>query len=154
MQNIFETNSEYVAETKPRVLIIEDDPEFSYYLKIIFEDCGCSTMIASDGIKGYKAIKSFEPDLITLDLLLPNKTGIQLFRQLRKHSKFHSIPIIVITSYSENNYPMLDIKKKLYSSKIIPPEAFFEKPVESRELLLAVQRILGFTNYKTRRTGL
>lgn len=146
MLNNEQTNNEHYIKATPKVLIVEDDPEFSYYLKIILEDYGCTTMIAQDGVMAYRALRTYLPDLITLDLLLPNKTGIQLFIQLRKSKKFSNIPIIVITNYSLTNFPMLNIKKRLYSNKIAPPEAFFEKPIESRKLILAIQHV--FDNKK------
>jgi|YelNatPaOPRAMG01_1025707.scaffolds.fasta_scaffold00844_23 CheY-like chemotaxis protein len=140
------TDLTYKPIEAQKVLIIEDDPEFSYYLRVVLEDEGFRTMIADDGINAYNAIKTYLPDLITLDLLLPNKTGIKLFTQLRKHNKFSSIPIIVITSYSLNSYPAVDLKKTLYSNKLSPPEAFLEKPIESKELLSTIQRILNNRN--------
>ncbi len=127
----------------PRILIVEDDPEFSYYLKIILEEAGFCTVLASDGMAGFQLMKSIVPDLITLDLIMPNKTGIKFFTEIRKNSKYCSIPVIIITSYTNNTHPGIDFKKALYSKALMPPDGYFEKPVESLRLISVIRKILA-----------
>ena len=137
----------------PKILIIEDDPEFSYYLKIILEEAGFCTKIASDGMAGFQLLKSLVPDLITLDLIMPNKTGIKFFTEIRKNSKYCSIPVIIITSYTNNTYPMIDFKKALYSKALTPPDGYFEKPVESLRLISVIRNILASKKRSTSSSG-
>jgi DNA-binding response OmpR family regulator len=131
------------TEVNVKILIIEDDPEFSYYLKIIFEESGFDTILASDGSIGFQLVKSYMPDIITLDLIMPNKTGIKFFTEIRKNNKFCSIPIIIITSYTSNTYPMIDLKKTLYSKTLAPPDGYFEKPVESSKLISVIRNVVA-----------
>ena len=137
----------------PRILIIEDDPEFSYYLKVILEEAGFCTVLASDGVSGFQLLKSLVPDLITLDLIMPNKTGIKFFTEIRKNSKYCSIPVIIITSYTNNTYPEIDFKKALYSKALTPPDGYFEKPVESLRLISVIRNILASKRRSTSSSG-
>ncbi|MCL5878444.1 MAG: response regulator [Deltaproteobacteria bacterium] len=137
----------------PKILIIEDDPEFSYYLKIILEEAGFCTELASDGTAGFQLLKSLVPDLITLDLIMPNKTGIKFFTEIRKNSKYCSIPVIIITSYTNNTYPGIDFKKALYSKALTPPDGYFEKPVESLRLISVIRNILASKSRSNSRSG-
>ena len=137
----------------PKILIIEDDPEFSYYLKIILEEAGFCTVLAPDGMAGFQLLKSLVPDLITLDLIMPNKTGIKFFTEIRKNSKYCSIPVIIITSYTNNTYPEIDFKKALYSKALTPPDGYFEKPVESLKLISVIRNILASKRISNSRSG-
>ena len=152
MEKIIADNCEH-AGIIPRILIIEDDPEFSYYLKIILEEAGFCTVLASDGMAGFQLLKSLEPDLITLDLIMPNKTGIKFFTEIRKKRKYCSIPVIIITSYTNNTYPMIDFKKALYSKALMPPDGYFEKPIESLRLISVIRNILASKKRSTSSSG-
>ena len=152
MEKIIADKCEH-AGISPKILIIEDDPEFSYYLKIILEEAGFCTELASDGMAGFQLLKSLVPDLITLDLMMPNKTGIKFFTEIRKNSKYCSIPVIIITSYINNTYPGIDFKKALYSKALTPPDGYFEKPVESIRLISVIRNILASKSKSNSRSG-
>ena len=64
-----------------KILIIDDEPDMVTFLCALLEDHGYVTITAADGEEGMTKIKSEKPDLISLDLLMPNKTGIKMFRR-------------------------------------------------------------------------
>lgn len=77
------------------VLIIEDDRRIARWIKVYFERAGFNAEIAYDGQKGLAAARSFSPDLIILDLMLPRLGGIEVCERLRQES---DVPIIMLTA--------------------------------------------------------
>lgn len=126
-----------------KILIIDDEPNVITYLSTLLEDNGystCSTLNADDGFQ--KAIEE-HPDLITLDLLMPDKTGIKLYRELKKDAKLKDIPVIMVTGFTSDQFPMVDFKKFIYERSIPGPEGFIEKPIDPEALLAAIRQALS-----------
>jgi len=89
-----------------KILIIDDDPIVVKYLKNIFHDNGYETIEASSGIEGSKMVKENMPDLITLDLQMPEEWGPRFYRKLIKNKKFKDIPVIVISGLPSAKYSL------------------------------------------------
>ncbi len=127
-----------------KILVVEDNPDMTVFLKTFLEDNGYAVCAAEGGNEGLRLAKKEKPDLITLDLLMPDKTGIKLYRELRTDDDLKEIPIVVITGFVSPDFPQIDIKKFFYEERALPgPEAFFEKPVNKEELLAAIKRFVG-----------
>lgn len=114
-----------------KILIIDDDPIVVKYLNNIFTDNGYETCTAGSGIEGTEVVKKEKPDLITLDLQMPEEWGPRFFRKLSKDKELKDIPVIVISG--------------LQSSKYSLPRsvAYFSKPFEPDEVLAAVKKEIG-----------
>ena len=80
-----------------KILIIDDDPIIVKYLSALFKDNGYDTCVADSGLAGMDVLKKENPDMITLDLQMPEEWGSRFYRKLRKTSDFKDIPIIVVT---------------------------------------------------------
>ncbi len=81
-----------------KVLIVEDDPEIVNLLEIHLNDLSCEVLKAMDGKSGLEKALSIKPDLIILDISLPEMDGIEVCRQVRNQS---NVPIIMLTAKSE-----------------------------------------------------
>ncbi len=81
-----------------KILVVDDDPNISDLLKIYLEKEGYEVKVASDGAEGVSYFKMYEPDLVLLDIMLPQKDGWQVCREIREVS---SKPIIMITAKGE-----------------------------------------------------
>ena len=125
-----------------KILVIDDDESLVTYLKALLEDNGYEVITAKDGKEGMEKTKNEKPDIITLDLLMPEKTGIKMFHELRKDEKMRNIPIIVITGISDQYQAFSDFKKFIYERKVPGPEAYIEKPIKPDELLSKIDEIL------------
>lgn len=90
-----------MTPSPPTLLIIEDDPTLCQLLKHNFEFVGYKVRTASDGRKGLKAIFELHPDLILLDIMLPEINGFDLCRRIRAEAL--SIPIIMLTAKSQES---------------------------------------------------
>ncbi|MBF0450841.1 MAG: response regulator [Candidatus Magnetomorum sp.] len=114
-----------------KVLIIDDDPIIIKYLTTLFHDNGYETLVANDGLEGMTVLKSEKPDLITLDLEMPEEWGPRFYRKMAKESELKDIPVIVISGLSGSQY---SIKKAV---------ATIKKPFDKEELLKIVKQTIG-----------
>ena len=113
---------------KKKILIIEDDPAVADYLITLFEDNGYATISATSAQEGFSIAQKEHPDLITLDLELPDEWGPRFYRKLSADKTLKNTPVIVISGLSGNKYAV---------SKAV---ASFSKPFDREELLRVVQK--------------
>ncbi len=126
-----------------KILVVDDEPDMVAYLCTLFEDNGYLTETAADGDEALDKVKSGKPDLISLDLLMPNKTGIKMFRELRKDDATKDIPVVMVTGFGKDDVPSMDFKEWVKKRAIRPPEAYIEKPVVPEVLMQAIKGIIG-----------
>jgi len=89
----------------PRVVIIEDDEYSREAVEHLLKAEGCETRSAAGGVSGYCAARRFLPDVIVLDLNLPDIDGQRVFGKIRSNRILSRVPIIVITGYSRDEIP-------------------------------------------------
>lgn len=117
--------------TKKTILTVDDDPNIRDYLEALFTDNGYTVVTAASGDAAMEVLKDLRPDLITLDVEMPDKSGPWVSRAIAKDSGLAAIPIVVITGHSELNY-------------IIPKAAaFLAKPFDADEVLRVVRQTIG-----------
>lgn len=126
-----------------KILVIDDEPDMVTFLCTLLEDNGYETLTAVDGEEGLSKVKSDKPDLVSLDLLMPNKTGIKMFREMRKDEDTKDIPVVMVTGFGKDDVPSMDFKEWIQKRAIKPPEAYIEKPVNKDVLLDAIKKALG-----------
>lgn len=131
------------SEEKKKIFIIDDEPDTVDFLSMLFEDGGFSVIAATNPDRAFDIITAEKPDLITLDILMPHKTGARFYNELRTRTEFAEIPVVVISGVEPGDY-MRDIPGgKRQNSEIPGPDAFIEKPVDSAFLLDTIQKILS-----------
>lgn len=123
---------------KKKILIVEDENDVMTYLKAIFEDNGYDTVTAVDGIEGIKMAKSESPDLITLDLAMPNQSGVRTYRQYRDDENLKNIPVVVITAVGDD---MRRYFKKTPGFQ--KPDGFMNKPIDKDVLVKMIADLLS-----------
>ncbi|HMK33709.1 MAG TPA: response regulator [Desulfomonilaceae bacterium] len=126
-----------------KILIVDDEPDMVSFLQCLLEDNGYTTVTARDGEEGLQMAKSEKPDMISLDLLMPNQTGIKMFRELRKDDEIKDIPVVMVTGFAKDDVPQMDFKVWIGKRSIKPPEAYIEKPVDKELLLQAIKKAVG-----------
>jgi CheY-like chemotaxis protein len=114
-----------------KILVVDDEAHVVKYLTTFFEDCGYETCSASNGEAALEILKKEAPDLVTLDLQMPNETGTWFYRHLMKDKKFKDTPVIVISGIPGRH---LAVSK---------PVAVFEKPIDRDALLLTIKKTIG-----------
>jgi len=112
---------------KKIVLLVDDDLDIAKMLKIRIEAEGYEFMHAGDGKQLLGILNIKKPDVILLDIMLPNMDGYSLLREMRKNEKYSYVPVIIISAKE---------KKKVGDLFALEKIAFFiEKPFDIKDLL-------------------
>ena len=119
---------------KPKVLIIDDEVHIVELIKFNLETSGYDVDISYDGLDGYLKIKENKPNLILLDWMLPNISGIDMLKKIRSDKSLSNIPVIMLTA------------KNMESDKIegleLGADDYITKPFSIKELLARVSSVL------------
>lgn len=124
-----------------KILIVDDEPDMITFLNTLLEENGYETDTAGNGKDAARKIKAALPDLILLDLMMPERSGVALYRDLRKNEETKDIPVIMITAFNEQEYPLADFQKQVYEESVPGPQAYMKKPVDKDKLLEAVKKL-------------
>ena len=124
-----------------KILIVDDDYEQIDFASTVLEENGYISIGATNGIEGMEKVKSEKPDLIVLDILMPEKSGITMFRELRTNEKTKNIPVIVVTGISKGEQFQERIMGQ--ASNIPAPEGYIQKPMKPRAILKLVNGLLS-----------
>jgi CheY-like chemotaxis protein len=123
---------------KKTVLIIDDEPDTLTYFSNLLEDNGFTTVTAENGAEAIARVRESVPDLITLDVTMPETSGVRCYRELREHETWRTIPVIMITGISE------DFRTFISSRKHVPaPDGYLSKPIDEAEFLEMVRRLIS-----------
>ncbi len=121
-----------------KILVIDDEPDVVTYLGAIIEDNGMTAISARDGAEGIARARSEKPDLITLDISMPEKSGVRMLRELQADPAIASIPVVVVTGLSK------DFKGFIHKRRHLdPPDGYIAKPIDEAEVLSVLSRLLG-----------
>lgn len=124
--------------TPPRILIIDDEPDVVSYLETVFRDRGYETVGTTDSGEAMQLARQRRPDLICLDISMPEPTGVRLYREFRADKELAGVPVVMITGV------MQQFKDFIHHRKAVPPpEGYISKPFEPAEVVETVARILG-----------
>ena len=125
-----------------KILVVDDEEDIREFLTTLYEDAGATVVAAADGDEGLAMAKFERPDLISLDLSMPNKDGVETFYELRRTPETESIPVCVVTGHPE-------FREVVYERAAPPPEGYLEKPVDENKLIAYVQHIIETHEEKT-----
>ena len=129
---------------KKLVLVVDDEPDVVTYITTLLQDNGYETASAADGVKAMAQIKENRPALITLDMSMPEKSGVKVYREVKENPDTADIPILVITGVTGFGGKSEDFEKFLGSRKQVPPpDGFIAKPVVPKEMIEKVKDLIG-----------
>ena len=121
-----------------RIMVIDDDPDIVTYLTMLLEDNGYATVSAADGKEGLETTRIEKPDLILLDITMPEKSGVRFYREVREDDELKVTPVIMVTGVSEEFETFISKRKNLP-----PPDGYIPKPVDDKKLLDKIAELLG-----------
>ena len=160
MSNILTTSS------NPKILLVDDDPDIIELLTYNLEKEGFETASAEDGIQALEVAKTFKPDLILLDVMMPKMDGIETARQLRLLPNFKETYILFLTARAEEytEVAAFDVGADDYIVKPIKPRALMSRlkaifrrdsqQVETDEKLEIGSLVINRVNYTVQNNGL
>ena len=137
--------------SEKKILVVDDEPDVRNFLTTCIEDAGFQVDSAVDGQDALEKIERELPDLMTLDMVMPRKSGIELIRTLRKNDDWTGLPIIVITAHARNEFASEDIKSFNAFTSGLKPRRTIEKPITPEILVRAICEILNVEPLDTSR---
>jgi len=121
-----------------KILVVDDEPDVVTYLCTVLKDAGYETLEASNGGQAMETVLSQNPDLITLDITMPEMTGVKTYRRLKEDTNLKKIPVVIVTGVAHDFKRFISTREQ-----VPPPEGYLEKPVKPEELLNEVKRLLA-----------
>jgi Fe-S oxidoreductase/CheY-like chemotaxis protein len=118
-----------------KILVVDDEEDVRTFLTTVFEDAGAEVITATDGDEAVAMAKEHQPDLISLDLSMPGKDGVEAFVELRKTPETEEIPVCVVTGHPE-------FRQVIYDRPVTPPEGYLGKPVDEDKLVAYAHHII------------
>lgn len=127
-------------EIKGKILVVEDNADEANLVRMILEPEGYEVTLASNGKEGLEKIESASPDLIVLDVMMPEVDGFAMCSKLRDSAKHGRIPVVLLTAVAKHihgtKYPLDGVIRA-------DAEEYLEKPFKPEELLETVAQILN-----------
>lgn len=118
-----------------KILCIEDEPEMIDLIRLILSRRGFDVYGASGGEEGIQMIREIHPDLVLLDLMMPDMDGWEVYQQMKAEASTRDIPVIVVTAKAQN----IDKVLGLHIAKV---DDYIAKPFGPQELMDSVEKVL------------
>jgi len=124
---------------KKKILLVDDDKDFLEGTRIILEENNFEVATATDGRQCLDKLNSFKPDLLILDIMMPEKSGFDVCKEIKSSVEYNKIPVIMLTA----------LKKKLGQTSYsvaqgleLEAEDYIDKPVDPKELVSRINNLL------------
>jgi len=124
------------AKGNKQILCIEDEPEMIDLIRLILERRGFNVQGAAGGMEGIKKIRELLPDLVLLDLMMPDMDGWEVYQQMKADEATRGIPVIVVTAKAQS----IDKVLGLHIAKV---DDYIAKPFSPQELLDSVEKVFA-----------
>lgn len=124
-----------MAKEIKRILCIEDEPDMIELIRLILSRHGFEVVGANGGIEGARMIREEMPDLILLDIMMPDLDGWEVYQQIKAEEKTKDIPVIIVTAKAQN----IDKVLGLHIAKV---DDYISKPFTPDALLESVQKVI------------
>lgn len=120
------------------ILVVEDSPDERSFVVNVLADAGYEVREAADGEEAMASVKEHRPDLITLDMTMPEKSGVSVYRTLKTDDELAEIPVVVVTGLASDFEKFISTRKQ-----VPPPEGYIPKPVDHEKLLTTVEGLIA-----------
>ncbi len=121
---------------KKRIVCVEDEMEMIDLIRLILTRKGFEVKGANGGKEGLEIIRQEKPDLVLLDLMMPDMDGWEVFQQMKADETIRQIPVIVVTAKAQSIDKVLGIH-------IAKVDDYIAKPFSPQELLASVEKVIG-----------
>ena len=130
------------VEGTAKILVVDDEPDAVEFVKTIMEESGHSVVTASNGVECIEKARAEMPDLIVLDVQMPEKDGFTTFAEMQQDAELQNIPVVMLTGVAEQTgvrFSASDMGEYLGKE----PSAYVEKPVDPILLAQTVDKLLA-----------
>jgi two-component system, OmpR family, response regulator VicR len=137
---------DHEMDTKRRVVYIEDEQEMIDLVRLILARRGYDITGANGGVEGLETVRRILPDLVLLDLMMPDMDGWDVYQQMKSEESTRDIPVIVITAKAQS----IDKVLGLHIARV---DDYISKPFSPQELVDSVEKVLSRRQEKDQETG-
>jgi len=128
---------------KKKVLFVDDELDMRIFLSTVLKTEGYEAVAARNALEGIKKARDVCPDLIIMDVMMPQAGGVTLFQELKKDAQLRHVPVIMLSGVSEKAFShhlkMLNVR---LDDSLPPPDAYMEKPLDPARLVATIERLL------------
>ncbi len=124
------------AQPQKTVVAIEDDPEFLDLMQLMLYDANVKVIPAVGGLAGLEAVREYRPDLVLLDLMMPDMNGWDVCMKIRDDEELRDTPVIVVTALSTRY-------DRAYGERVAKVADYITKPFMPSQLRQSVFAVLG-----------
>ena len=121
-----------------KILVVDDEPDVRDYFSTLLEEEGYEAKTASNGAEAIESIRQDRPDLVALDITMPEQSGVKTYRMLKEDDEFKGIQVLIITGIASDFKQFISTRKQ-----VPPPDGYLEKPVQPEQLAAEVKRLIG-----------
>jgi two-component system alkaline phosphatase synthesis response regulator PhoP len=125
---------------KKTILIVDDEPDFVSIVQNNLEKEGFNVQVAYDGVEGLEKVRQKAPDLIVLDVMMPEKDGYQVCSELKKDKKYADIPILMLTAVADH---VSSTRYSHYNGMAMEADDYLPKPATAEEITKSVKSLLN-----------
>ena len=126
-----------------RVLVVDDEVHFRYFLKVLLEKAGYAVKTARNGIEALETLRSWRPDAITLDVMMPGQSGLVFYGAVRRSDDWKAIPVVMLSAVPVSVREHALAALALTQGALPAPAACLEKPCAPEALLAVVNRLVS-----------
>lgn len=121
------------------ILVVDDESDVRNYLQSALANNGFDVITANDGLEAIEILKKTQPDLISLDLVMPKHSGIKFYYEMQKNKKWSKIPVLIVTGHARDNLGKVDFENLMMQG----PGVYLEKPVKPEKYIEKVCQLLN-----------
>lgn len=118
-----------------KILIVDDEPNIVISLEFLMQQSGYEVATARDGADAMQKIATFQPDLVLLDIMLPQLNGFEICQRIRENSQWNRIKVIMLSAKGRE----IEVSKGI----ALGADAYVTKPFSTKDLIAQVQRLLA-----------
>lgn len=119
-----------------KILVVDDDPDAREFICTVLTDSDATVVEASDGVEALEVARREKPDLVTLDISMPEKTGSEVYAEMREDDELRDIPVCIVSGQPE-------LRRLIYQRVNPPPDGYLDKPIHEDSLLRSLRKILA-----------
>ena len=123
-----------------KILIIDDEPDVVTYLSTVIKMHDLIPYSVNSASAAMDMVEMLKPDLICLDIMMPEETGISFYTRLRQSKNYNDIPVIIVSGAVQAKD--FDIKNFVADDTIPPPNFYIEKPIDVDKFIHTIERFL------------
>lgn len=137
---------ERLMSAKKKILVVDDEPDYCGLVQRILEQAGFEVEVAYDGRECLEKVKKSPPDAIVLDVVMPEKDGQEVCRELKAEEAYCRIPIMVLTAAST---PITSTRFSHYRDQLLDADDYLSKTVPAEELAQRVKSLFCLKSHSS-----